>query len=79
MLEVTSSLDNVYNRIWDKALTELFNNAVKTLLVAVFALLLFQRSVTRHLYHHQQTDKRGKIGEGDGDFTHGDGRQLVVR
>jgi signal transduction histidine kinase len=50
VLEVTSSLDNVYNRIWDKALTELFNNAVKTLLVAVFALLLFQRSVTRHLY-----------------------------
>jgi len=50
ILEVTSSLDNVYNRIWDKALTELLNNAVKTLLVAVFALLLFQRSVTRHLY-----------------------------
>ncbi len=50
VLEVTSSLDNVYNRIWDKGLTELLNNAVKTLLVAVFALLLFQRSVTRHLY-----------------------------
>ena len=50
VLEVTSSLDNVYNRIWDKALTELFSNGVKTLLVAVFALLLFQRSVTRHLY-----------------------------
>src|SRR5579859_6603850 len=50
VLQVTSSLDNVYNRIWAKALTELFSNAVKTLLVAVFALLLFQRSVTRHLY-----------------------------
>lgn len=50
VLEVTSSLATVDNRIWATALTELFSNAIKTLLIAVFALLLFQRSVTRHLY-----------------------------
>ena len=48
--EATASLDNVYDRLIDKVVVALVSNAIKALLVAVFALILFQMTVTRHLY-----------------------------
>lgn len=48
-LSVTASMDNVYGRLIDKALTILFTNALKTFLVAGFILMIFQFMVTRHL------------------------------
>ena len=48
--EATASLDNVYDRLIDKVVVALVSNAIKALLVAVFALMLFQMTVTRHLY-----------------------------
>lgn len=48
-LHVVASVDSVLARVWSRLVTELAGNAVKTLLVAVFLLLLFQAMVTQHL------------------------------
>jgi hypothetical protein len=48
-LHVVASVDRVLARIWDRLLLVLAANAIKTLLVAAFLLLLFQALVTRHL------------------------------
>jgi PAS domain S-box-containing protein len=50
-VEVVASIDNVLARLWDRLLTTLVSNAVKTLLVALFMLLAFHHLVTRHLVH----------------------------
>ena len=48
-LTVVATLDGVYTRLFDKAVTILLSNAIKTFLVALFMLLIFHRLVTRHL------------------------------
>jgi signal transduction histidine kinase/CheY-like chemotaxis protein len=48
-LHVIASVDNVLDRLWAKLVVVLIGNAVKTLLVAAFMLLIFQFMVGRHL------------------------------
>ena len=48
-LHVVASVDSVIARVWSRLVTALVGNAVKTALVAVFLLLVFQYMVTRHL------------------------------
>jgi PAS domain S-box-containing protein len=48
-VEVVASVDRVLARLWDRLLVTLLSNAIKTLLVAGFMLLVFQYLVTRHL------------------------------
>lgn len=48
-LTVVATLDGVYARLFDKAVTILLSNAIKTFLVALFMLMLFHNLVTRHL------------------------------
>jgi PAS domain S-box-containing protein len=48
-VKVVASVDRVLARVWDELLTVLLGNAIKTLLVAGFMLLVFQYLVTRHL------------------------------
>jgi len=50
VLEVTASLDQVYEHLWQGALWTLLQNALQTLAIAGFALVFFQKSVTRHIY-----------------------------
>jgi signal transduction histidine kinase len=50
VLEATASLDSIYDRLIDKVVIALVSNGIKSLLVALFALMLFQMTVTRHLY-----------------------------
>ena len=49
-LDLGTSLDNVYYRLWDRLVVILLGNAVKTTLVGLFILFLFQLLVTRHIY-----------------------------
>ncbi len=44
-----ANLDNVYARLWDKALVILLTQTVKTLLVSLCILFIFRSMVTRHL------------------------------
>jgi PAS domain S-box-containing protein len=48
-LQVISSLDSVYNRLLDKVVVILISNAIKTFLVSLFVLLVFNFFVTRRL------------------------------
>ena len=48
-VQVVASVDRVMARMWNQLLVVLVGNAVKTLLVAGFMLLVFQYLVTRHL------------------------------
>ena len=48
-LTVVASLDTVWARLWDRLIVVLIENGIKTLLVALFMLLVFQLLVTRHL------------------------------
>lgn len=49
VLEVVVSMDKVYDRLIGNALVILLQNAVLTLVIAGFVLVIFQRWVTRHL------------------------------
>ncbi|SHO47845.1 ATP-binding protein [Desulfopila aestuarii] len=48
-LQVVASLDTVYSRLIRKAVIIFIGNGLKTFLVSIFILTLFQRLVTRHL------------------------------
>jgi signal transduction histidine kinase len=48
-LEVTASLDGIYGRLLDQAITILVSNALKTFLVAAFMYVIFSRIVTRRV------------------------------
>lgn len=48
-LKVEASLDQVYARLWDKAVVILLSQGVKTFLVSLFILYVFYRLVTVHL------------------------------
>jgi signal transduction histidine kinase len=48
-LVVTASLDMVENRLLARVVSETLSNLVRTVLVAGFALIMFQLTVTRHL------------------------------
>lgn len=50
-LHIVASVDNVISRLLDKLITILISNGIKTILVSVFMLLLFQIMVGRHLEH----------------------------
>ena len=50
-LEIVASVDNVLSRLWDKLIAILISNAIKTMLVSIFMLLMFQIMVGRHLEH----------------------------
>jgi signal transduction histidine kinase len=65
VLEVTASLDNVYRRLVDKALSALLENAIKTAAIAGFALVLFQLTVTRHLHRMAAYAQRLDIADDD--------------
>jgi signal transduction histidine kinase len=65
VLEVTASLDNVYRRLMDKALSALLENAIKTAAIAGFALVLFQLTVTRHLHRMAAYAQRLDIADDD--------------
>jgi signal transduction histidine kinase len=65
VFEATASLDAVYDRLIDKVMIALVANAVKSLLVAAFALMLFQMTVTRHLYRLADYAKRIDLENSD--------------
>ena len=46
---VEATLEEVYQRLWDKALVILVSQGVKTFLVALFTLFIVWKLVTRHL------------------------------
>lgn len=48
-LRIVISLDNLHQRLWDKALVILFSQGIKTFLVSMFILSIFHHLVTRHL------------------------------
>jgi PAS domain S-box-containing protein len=50
-LRVVAGVDAVVARLWEQLLARLLANAVKTLLVAGFVMVMFQVLVTRHLAH----------------------------
>lgn len=50
-LHIVASIDNVIARLMDKLFTILISNGIKTILVSIFMLLLFQFVVGRHLEH----------------------------
>jgi diguanylate cyclase (GGDEF)-like protein/PAS domain S-box-containing protein len=50
-LHIVASVDNVMSRIWSKLIVMLVSNAIKTLLVTAFVLLIFQAMVGQHLEH----------------------------
>jgi PAS domain-containing protein len=49
IVKVVANLDSAYFRVLDRAVVILVSNAIKTLLVATFMLLIFHLVVTRHL------------------------------
>ena len=49
IVTVEATLDEVYQRLWDKALLILITQGVKTFLVALFTLFIVWKLVTRHL------------------------------
>ncbi len=51
VLEINASIDNIYSRLLDQTFSSLFSNGIKALSVAAFILIIFQSTVTRHLYH----------------------------
>ena len=54
VLRVTASIDNVYNRLWNKAWVILISNGIKTFLVSGFILFLVWMLITRHLHNISQ-------------------------
>jgi len=50
-LQIVASLDNVLDRLWSKLLLTLLSNGIKTILVTVFVLIIFQAMVGQHLEH----------------------------
>ncbi|NNG00812.1 MAG: response regulator [Desulfobacteraceae bacterium] len=48
-LKIIVGLDGIYDRLLKKAIVILLSNAIKTFIVAFFALAVFQHLVTRHL------------------------------
>ena len=50
-LRIVASVDNVLSRLWDKLVAILISNGIKTMLVSIFMLLMFQFMVGRHLEH----------------------------
>lgn len=48
-LFVQASLDNVYDRLWDRVILIFFSQGIKTFLVSLFILYIFYQLVTRHL------------------------------
>ncbi len=50
-LHITAELDQVYDKLWQQGFLFLGANFLKTLLVVGFMILLFERSVVRHLRH----------------------------
>jgi len=48
-LTVIISLNNLYQRLWDKALLILLSQGIKTFLVSIFILSIFYHLVTQHL------------------------------
>jgi signal transduction histidine kinase len=53
-LEVTLTLEPIYQRLWEQGLVILISQTLKTLLVCCFMLLIFYHQLIRHL--HQITD-----------------------
>jgi hypothetical protein len=49
IVKVVANLDSAYFRVLDRAVVIIVSNAIKTLLVAAFMLLIFHLVVTRHL------------------------------
>lgn len=50
-LHIVASIDNVLQRLWSKFLAVLLSNGLKTLLISIFMLMLFQVLVGQHLEH----------------------------
>lgn len=48
-LTVQASLDEVYQRLWDKTIVIFLSQGIKTFLVSLFTLFIFYHLVTRHL------------------------------
>lgn len=48
-LVVKASLDEVYQRVFDRAILIILSNLVKTFIVAIFILFIFYKLVTKHL------------------------------
>lgn len=68
VLGVRVSLAEVYQGLWDQLITLLVSNGLKTFLVAIFMLVVFQLMVTRHLYqiatHVKEVDLGTSIPKG---------------
>jgi len=64
-LEVVVSMDSVYQRLTNNALAILLQNALLTLVISGFALVLFQKSVTLHLFRMADYTQHLDIGKSD--------------
>lgn len=67
-LQVVASLDTVYSRLIRKAVIIFIGNGLKTFLVSIFILTLFQRLVTRHLIDLADHATRVAAGISSGPF-----------
>jgi diguanylate cyclase (GGDEF)-like protein len=64
-LRVAATLKHVYQRLIDTTLVILVTQAVKTFLVSLFILAVFQRLVTRHLAHIAEFTRRKDLLRSD--------------
>lgn len=64
-LYVAATLDSVYQRLINSAITILLSNAIKTFLVASFIVFIFHQMVTRHLSDIANFTKKHDIDNQD--------------
>ena len=69
-LLLVASLDNVWERLWNHMALVLVENGIKTLLVALFMLLVVQLMVTRHLSRLSQYARTFDLKELDAEDLH---------
>ena len=62
-LKVAATLEGIYKRLLDKIWVILISNGIKTFIIAVFFIYIFQQLVTRHI-NHLADQVRGVDAEG---------------
>ncbi|WP_111641107.1 sensor histidine kinase [Marinimicrobium alkaliphilum] len=68
-LVINASMDEVYRRLWEKAVVILMTQGVKTFVVSLFILYIFYRLVTQHLSTIAQFVSRFKLGKATSQLT----------
>ena len=65
-LNVSASLDAVYQRLFNKVFVILLSNGIKTFLVGLLVFVVFQRWISRHLAHMAAHANSFEFGAGHG-------------